>query len=273
MKKIILIIFLVVVVLLVAGVLIVGTHLGAIVKAGLETAGPKITQTTLKVDSVNLSLLGGSAGVNGLVLGNPEGFTTPQAISIGKAAVSLTPASILSDKIIIHSVEIRDAEITFEGSLLGANNLSKLMDNVNAATASAAGTNAPAATTSSAGEKKPGKKLEVDDLLIAGAKVHASVSGIPGMKTQELDVTIPDIHFTDLGKGTNVITAAELTQKILGEIKADTGKALATAVTGLGKNISAAAKNAVQDAASGALTNAGGSVEQLKKGLGGLLGK
>jgi hypothetical protein len=145
-KKIILGLGLVILVILVAGVLVVGTHLGDIIKAGLETAGPKITQTTLKVDSVSVFLFGGSAGVNGLVLGNPEGFKTPSAISIGKAAISLTPGSILSDKIIIHSIEIRDAEITFEGSLFGANNLSKLMDNVNAMSPAAdQATNAPAA--------------------------------------------------------------------------------------------------------------------------------
>src|ERR1019366_3555996 len=112
MKKIILGIVIVIVVLVVVGAIVVGSHLGDIVKAGLETVGPKVTQTTLKVDSVNLSVLSGSVGVTGLVLGSPEGYQTPSAVSIGKAAVSLTPGSILSDKIVIRSVEIRDAEIT-----------------------------------------------------------------------------------------------------------------------------------------------------------------
>src|ERR1035441_9418600 len=164
MKKIILGIVIVIVVLVVVGVIVVGSHLGDIVKAGLERVGPRITQTSLKVDAVNVSLLGGSAGVKGLVLGNPEGYPAPSAISIGKAAVSLSPGSLLSDKIIIRSIAVHDADITFEGNPLGANNLTKLMDNVNALTPAAdkTATNAPAAAP---GEKKPAKKLEVDDFL------------------------------------------------------------------------------------------------------------
>ena len=269
MKKIILGLGIVVIVLLVIGVVVVGTHLGDIIKAGLETAGPKVTQTSLTVNAVNVSLLGGSAGVKGMVLGNPEGYRTPSAISIGKAAVSLSPGSILSDKVVIRSVEVRDAEITFEGNPLGANNLTKIMDNVNTLTraASKAETNAP-------GEKKPGKKLEVDDFLFAGAKVHASLTGLVN---KDITLTLPDIHFTDLGKGGDGITAADLTQKILGQITADTVKALASAATDLGKNAAAAAKTAAQEAANGAVTNAdkaaSESLKKLNKNLGGLLGK
>jgi len=269
MKKIILIVFLVLAVVLVAGVVVVGLHLGDIVKVGMETAGPKITQTTLTVDSVSVSLLSGSAGVNGLVLGNPTGYQSPSAISIGKAAVSIAPGSLLSDKIVIHSVEIRDAEITFEGNPLGANNLTKIMANVNSLTPAAdqAATNAPA--TAAPGAKKTAKKLEVDDFVISGAKVHASLSGIPGLSNQEISLPIPDIHLTDLGKGTDGITAADLTQKVLGAITTGTISALASSVTGLGKNLTGAAANAAQSAGKAA----GAGLDQVKKGFGGLFGK
>jgi len=263
-KKIILGIVTGIVILLVIGVVVVGVFLGDIVKAGLETVGPKITQTSLTVDTVSVSLLGGSAGVKGLVLGNPEGYKAPQAISIGNAAVSLSPGSLLSDKIVIRSVEIRDAEITFEGNPLGANNLTKIMDNVNAMTASAANTNASAAPA--AGEKKPAKKLEVDDLLITGAKIQANLTGVIN---KEITLPLPDIHLTDLGKGGDGITAADLTKTVLGEITTDTIKALTSAVANLGKDVTGAAKNAVQDAGKAA----GQGVDKLKKGLGGLFGK
>jgi hypothetical protein len=265
-KKIILSIGIGVLVLLVVGVLVVGFFLGGIVKVGMETVGPKITQTTLTVDAVNVSLLGGSAGVKGLVLGNPAGYKAPSAISVGKASVSVSPGSIFSDKIVIRSVEIRDAEITFEGNPLGANNLTKIMNNVNAMTASAAntGTNAPAAA--SPGGKKPAKKLEVDDLLITGAKVHANLTGIVN---KEITLPLPDIHLTDLGKNNDGLTAADLTQKVLGEVTTGTIKALTAAVTDLGKDVTGAAKDAAQNAGKAA----GEGVDKLKKGIGGLFGK
>ena len=58
-------------VLIVVAVIVVGLFLGKIVKAGVERVGPKITQTTLTVDAVDLSLLTGSATVKNLVVGNP----------------------------------------------------------------------------------------------------------------------------------------------------------------------------------------------------------
>jgi hypothetical protein len=264
-KKILIGLGLGLVVLVVAAVVVVGFFLGDIVKTGMETVGPKITQTSLTVDTVNVSLLGGSAGVKNLVLGNPEGYKAPSAINVGKASVSLAPGSLLSDKIVIHSVEVRDTEITFEGNPLGANNLTKLMANVNSLTPAAdkTATNAPAAAP---GAKQPAKKLQVDDFLITGAKIHANLTGLVN---QEITLPLPDIHLTGLGQGTDGITAADLTQKVLNEITAGTIKALASAVTDLSKGVTDAAKGALQ----GAGKNAGESVDKLKKGLGGLFGK
>jgi len=262
-KKIFLGLGLGLVALIIIGVVVVGFCLGGIVKTGMETVGPRLTQTTLTVDSVNVSLTG-SAGVNSLVLGNPAGFQTPSAIRVGKAAVSLVPMSIISDKIVIRSIEVRAPEITFEGNPFGDNNLKKIMDNVTAFAGGTAkaDTNAPAKTTSSGAAKK----IEVDDFLIVGAKVHVSLTGMGG---KQLDLVLPEIHLTDLGKGPDGITAADLTKLLMDRITMDTIKAVATAVTDLGKDLGNLGKNLGKDATKTATEN----VDKLKKGLGGLLGK
>jgi uncharacterized protein involved in outer membrane biogenesis len=259
MKKILLRIGIGLLVLIVVAVIVVGLFLGSIIKTGMNAVGPKITQTPFTVDSVSVSLLTGSAGINGLVLGNPEGFKTPQAISVGKAAVSVAPFSVLSSKIVVKSVEVRSPEITFEGNPFGANNLSKIMDNVNAAAGGGGktGTNA----TAQAGAK-PGKKLEVDDFLITGAKVHVSLTGMGG---KEMTLPLPDIHLTNLGKDGDGITPAELTKDVLGQITAATIKAVGDAVTNLGKGATDAAKGAGQAVGEG--------VNKITKGIGGLFGK
>jgi len=265
MKKIKIIVGLLVVlvVLGVVAVLVVGAHLGDIVKTAMETVGPKVTQTTLTVDNVNVSLMAGSAGIKGLVLGNPEGYKAPQSISIGSAAISLEPRSVLADKIVIHTIELKGAEITFEGNPLGDNNLTKIMANANATTASVdqAATNAPA--PASPAEKKAGKKLQVDDFLITGAIIHANLTGLIN---KEVTLPLPEIHLTNLGQGAEGITAADLTQKVLSEITTQTVKTLAS-------NATAMAKDLVNGALLNATNAAGKSVDQLKKGLGNLLGK
>ena len=246
----------------VVAALIVGTHLGDIVKTAMETVGPKVTQTTLTVDRVKVSLLSGSAGVEGLVVGNPQGYQAAQSISVGSAAISLEPRSVLSDKIVIRSIEIKAPEITFEGNPFGENNLSKIAANANS-TAPSAGTNAPA--PSPAGQKA-GKKLEVDHLLISGAKVHAHLSGFIN---KDVTVPLPPIELNGLGTGTNGITPADLTRQVLSGISAQTVKTLASTATDLAKGVA----NGLKGAASGLnATNVSGGVQKLKKGLGGLLG-
>lgn len=269
MKKLIKIvvgIVVVLVVVLVVVALVVGANLGGIVKAGMETVGPKVTKTTLTVDSVNVSLIGGSAGIKGLLLGNPDGYKAAQSISVGNAAVSLAPASVLSDKIVIHSIEVRAPEITFEGNPFGDNNLKKIMDNVNAMAGGGAaaqpGTNAPAP----AAGNKPAKKLEVDDFVISGAKVHANLTGVIN---KEVTLPLPDIHLTDLGKGNGGITAADLTQKVLSEITSATLKTLVTYASNLGKDATGAATDLLQ----GSSNVATQGVNKLKQGLNGLFGK
>jgi len=131
MEKLFLKVLIILVVLIVGVMIVVGLFLGTIVKKGMEAVGPKITQVSIRVDAVSLSLLNGSATINGLVVGNPEGYKTPQAISVGSVAVGVNPLTVLSDKIVVRSVRVEAPEITFEGGL-GGNNLSKIMDNVNA---------------------------------------------------------------------------------------------------------------------------------------------
>ena len=257
-KKILLTVIIVVVALGVVAAILAGVFLDQIVKTGIEKVAPTITQTTVTLAGVKISVLTGSVGVNGLIVGNPEGYQTTQAISVGKAAVSVSPGSLLADKIVVRSIAIDAPEVTFEGSPFGENNLKKIMANVNSGAAASDASAANATTPSGKPAKSSGaaKKLQVDKLDITGIKVHASVEG------KLFTLPIPDIHFTDLGTGPDGITAADLTKKVLQQISTDTIKAV-------GENVKQFAGSAASSLIKGS-TNGMGS---LKKGLGGLFGK
>lgn len=245
-KKIFLSIGLGVVVLLIIGLIVLALNLDKIVKRGMETVGPQITKTSIVVDEIHIGLLTGSAKVKGLVVGNPEGYKTPNAISIDTAEVGVNAFSLLSDKIVIRSVLIKAPEITFEGGL-GGNNLSQISENASGASNSGTTT---ASTTSASG--KPAKKIEVDDFLMTGAKVHVSLTGMDGKETT---IVLPDIHLTDLGKNENGITAADLTKRVLSAISAATVKAVSSTASNLGKSVMT------------------GGVDKITKGIGGLFNK
>lgn len=251
MKKLLVRLVIVLLVLVVVAAFAVHFFLDGAVKRGVETAGPKITKVTVKLDSVNLSLLSGSGKIKGLVVGNPEGYKAPSAMNVGIASVALKPGSLLGKKIVVHSINLQGPEITFEGGLQG-NNLSKLLANVESVSSG------EDKTTSQ--EQQTGKKIQVDDFVITGAKVHVTINELGGRSGT---VTIPEIHLTNLGTGPDGITPAELSKKVLQAIVQETTKAAATLLTDVGKSA----------LTQGLGTNATGTVEKATKGLGDLFKK
>ena len=254
MKKILIRVVLAVVVLLVVAVVVGAMFLGSIVKKGVETVGPSITKTDLKLDGASLSVLSGSGTLKGFVLGNPEGYKGDFAIKVGVVDVGVKPGSVFSDKIHVTHVRINGPEIALEGNPAGNNNLTKIMDNVQAATGSSGGDKPQPKTA----DKGVAKKLQVDDVLITGGKIHLSTILTAG---KPVTVPLPDIHLTNLGEGPDGITAGELTKKVLGEVTRSTLSAAAKGIADLGKG--------AVDAAKGAADGVGKAV----KGVGDLLKK
>lgn len=251
------IIGIVLLVAIIVAVVVIGSSLDAIVKKGIETVGPQITKTTIKLDSLHLSILTGATTVKGFVVGSPEGFKAPNAISIGTIAVGVDPTTILKDKVVVRSIRVESPEITFEGNLLGGNNLSKIMDNVSAANKTQV---QKAGSTNQVGVA-PSKKIEVDDFIVTGAKVHGDITTVGG-KELKLNLTLPDIHLTNLGQGPEGITTTDLTRRVLSAVTIATLKAVTTEASGLGKDAAAAAGKAATD-----------GVNNITKGIGGMLGK
>ena len=245
MKRIITTIVVIVVALFVVTLIVIGVNLGRIVKAAIETYGPKMTQTSVSVDKVTLSLLTGSAKVTQLSVGNPQGYKSPNAIAAGTIAVGLNPMSLMSDKIVIRSIRLESPEVTFEGGLSG-NNLSQIMDNMNSSSKSG-GT----VSTNVATEPKSEKKYQVDDLLITGAKAQVILTS---PVQRQVNVTLPDIHLTDLGKDGDGITAADLSKRVLSAIVSATLETVTKNAINLDQN-AATLKQAGQSAATQVLDN------------------
>ncbi len=236
MKKLIKLGLVLVILLVIAGVAAV-FFLGSIVKAGVEKAGPVVTKVPVKLDGANISVLSGKGELKGFVLGNPEGYKSSEAIKVGLVSIDLDPKSVFNDKVIVRSIRIESPEINYEKSGLKGGNLDQILDNLKT------------------GEKKPGeaspaskadgtsKKLQVDEFLITGAKVHTT---LPILGT--LTLPLPEIKLTALGQGPDGITAADLGTKAMGALMDAVVKALADAGT----------------------KSAGGAIDNLKKGAGGL---
>src|SRR5262245_60362572 len=128
MKKILIGAVVAVILLLVLVALLAHFYLDTAVKKGVETVGPALVKVDVKLDSASISLMSGSGKLTGFKVGNPEGYKSPNSISLGSAALELKPSSVFADKVIIKSINIQAPEVTFETDLKG-NNLKKILDN------------------------------------------------------------------------------------------------------------------------------------------------
>jgi uncharacterized protein involved in outer membrane biogenesis len=223
-KRVVTTIVLAVVAVVVVTLILIGVFVGHIVKTAVDNYGPQMTQTSVAVDTVQLSLLTGSAKVKGLIVGNPNGYKSSEAMTVGVIAVGVDPATIFSDKVVCRSIRLESPQISFEGGLSG-NNLGQILDNLNS-------TRENSRTTATNAPSPSERKYEVDDLTITGAKVQVALTGAQGQQ----EISLPDIHLANLGTTGAGLTASDLAQRVFSAISSATMEGVATTAASLDKN-------------------------------------
>ena len=212
-------IVLAVVVILVVGVALVLFRMygsmDRIIQAGIEKYGSRITQSKVTLNSVELSLRDGQATLNGLTIGNPKGYSTPYAIKLDKVSVKLDVKSLTGNPIVVDQVLVEAPRVTYELSGSGSN-IDALSRNINSYVGGG----------KSESTSQGGRRLLIKDLQIRNGKVSVSAGALKGRK---LSAALPDIHLTDIGKGSGGATPGEVASRIMGKLKAGAG----TAVSGL----------------------------------------
>jgi hypothetical protein len=247
-------------------VVVLMLSLGQIIKAGVNTAGPKLAKVPVHLNSVVVNPLTGMVRIKGLVVGNPEGFNTPSAMELNDFKLNIKMSSLFSKAIVIEEILIDAPQITFEKGLKSSN-LSTLQANLTPKDAAAPKTE-PAPDAKPA-EKKAAKKIIIEDFQLNGAKVHVTITALGGKK---MTLPLPDIHMKDIGKDSGGASPAEVISETFDAIS----KAVIDAVASGGAIAGDALKDvggAASDAAKGATDAAKGAADSIKKGIGGLLGK
>jgi hypothetical protein len=213
-KKVLSIVAIVIVVLV--GLLIVAITVfgNQTIKMGIETGATAALKVNVSLSSATLSILGGSAELNGLKIQNPPGYQHPEFLTMEKAAVKLKVASVFSDTVEIEKVEFDKIQVTLEQKGVTTNNLQEIL-------------NALPKSDDATASKTSGKQLLIKELIINGIEVKAKLLPIPG-KADTVTLRLNPIIMKDLGSD-KPINTAELTAKIL--------KAIATGVADQGKDL------------------------------------
>ena len=265
MKKWIKGIAIVLVVLLVMLVVVANFFLGDLVKSGVEAAGPAALGVPMKLESAKFALLRGHISLRGFVLGNPEGFKTDEAISVGEITVDLDVKSLLSDVIVIRRIYVKEPHITYELGL-GKSNIGRILEQ---AGGSAEEGKEAEPEPEEKKEEKPaaeetgGKKVVIDEILIEDGRVKLSATLAMGAAAP---IPLPTIRLTDVGReedGQKGASPVQVIRKVLGAIVGAVGKVVTGTVGLVGDGAKAVGDGAMA---------VGGAVGDGAKAVGGAVG-
>ena len=248
-----------IVILLVIVVVVGISKLGPLVKMAVNTYGPKITNTELRVDDVGISLFSAEAKLKRFFLGNPKGFKSPSAMKVSSIFVDVDQGSITKDPIIINRIEVIGPEITYE-KRGKSDNFQSILNNVQK--------NVPqkGSAKKETAKEGAGKQLIINNFIVKKGKVNLAVA-MPGgvLGDQEIKADLPDIHLKDIGKKKGGASAAEVAKEIVAALY---GKIQSPAVIGALQEQLKSLGGAPVKAAEEALKGATGVVEGTGKDAG-----
>lgn len=193
------------VVVIVAVLLVVGlSNLGPIIKKAVNTYGPRLTKTEVRLGDVSVAMFSAEAELKEFFLGNPEGFKSPQAMKVGSIQVNVDEGSLTKDTIIIDRIAVVAPEITYEKAR-GTDNFKTILDNVQKAVGAEK-------TGKTQTEKKgEGKKLLIRDFVVNDGKVNLAMSMLEGAS---VSATLPEIHLKNVGNKKEGVLPAKAFEEI-----------------------------------------------------------
>jgi hypothetical protein len=208
MKKTLFAIIAILVVVIVGAVFYVFSNLDAIVKAAIEQHGSDAVKTSVQVEGVAIKLTEGAAAIKGLTVANPEGFSMPQAFSLGEIAVDINLEKTDKELIAIDAIKIAAPQVFYEINAARQGNLNMLKDNLGV-DAGAASTSTPQGETSTT-DAAP-MQLDIARFEFQDASLRARV--VP-LDDKTYDLKLPALVLTSL-KGTPDQISKQLLDKLI----------------------------------------------------------
>jgi len=246
--------------IVVSAVVIIGLFMiGFIIKNALLSYVPKLTGTEIKISDVHVSFPPPSAGIEKVMIGNPQGFLSASALTVDSLTVDVNGKSLISgDTVIIDRVELDHPQINYE--IIGKkDNLRTIIETVKSQ-ANAKKKNAGVQS----GPEKSGKKMLIKDFIVKNGKVNLI---IPLTAGQSIRASLPEIHLKNVGnKGA---PPSEIFAQISNAIYQ---KVRSPDVTGLLSNTTNNVKTGI-DGVSGVIKGVGNELKHIGDRLKGLMEK
>ena len=243
------------------GLFYVSHNAPKIIQGVIEDQGSAVTQVAVKVGGVDLSISDLKAGIRGLSVGNPDGFKTDQAISLGEVSVKISD-DWSTDLIVIEEVMIRAPSITYEIGASGSN-IDAIQSNVEKSTGGSG------SSSSSSSSSSDGPKVVINNLYIKDGEISVSATLFEG---KTLTTGLPDIHLKDIGKESGGASPAEVADQIISSITQYSSSAAGSIdlsslgladISGKAADVMENVTDSVGEAAEGAASEAEGLIDNL----------
>ncbi|MCP4990340.1 MAG: hypothetical protein GY928_31180, partial [Colwellia sp.] len=187
-------------------IVLLWTSLDSIVKAAIEKYGSKVTQTDVSVSSVRIKLKSGEGAISGLRIGNPPGFTSPNAFTLGAISTKIDTATVTKDPVVIEEVIVSSPKVFYEINEAGLSNINVIKKNIQ-------GLKKPTEKKPTE-EKKKERNLIIRKLVIEGGQIDVLIAAL-GEKS--MSTKLPPMKLTNIGKKTGV-SPAEVAEQVLAVI-------------------------------------------------------
>lgn len=203
MKKLLIALVLLVLVLYVGATF----FLGHIVTAGVNSFGPKLTQTKVALEGATISPFTGSGTLRGLAVGNPQGWSENDALRLGKVHMRIAPMSLFGDHIVIEEISIDGPEFLYETKIISSN-IKDLLKNIEEFSGGKGAAEKPAT--------KDGKPIKFE------VKKFRLTNGVArlGVGPAAVPVPLPPISLDNLGTKEGGITPDQLAGAVMKNVLA-----------------------------------------------------
>ncbi|OQW96377.1 MAG: hypothetical protein BWK77_05015 [Verrucomicrobia bacterium A1] len=219
--------------------------LGRVVTMAVNEGGPAMLGVPVSLEKADVSLFRGKIILKGLVVGNPKGFGTKEALKLDDIRVDLSMKSLLSKRIRIHEILIDAPRITYDQSLFGSN-LAKLQEQLGG-------------TEETKKEEASGAKVEITKILITNGRIGYSA---PGMGFVAIPIPLPTIELNDVGKESEGASLAQVIGRVFSAVFQGVVKVVTSSGQLLGQGAMAVGGGVVKGAGAvgGAAVDAAGAV-------------
>lgn len=260
-KRIILWVLVVLIAVLAIALISFMAFLDGIVATAIRQVGPALTGTEVKVSDVTISLMDGRARISGFVVGNPEGYSTPEAMKFDEFFVDINLTSMLGgEELIINEIYIKSPRISLETSIYGGSNLGDIQEHLEQVTAAEESGEVEAQPQETPEQAEAGKKVVISKLVIEDATVVLANKELG----TDIPLTLPTLTLTDIGRD-NAVSIAEAIDYIYSELILGITQAIKDA--NLGKELENMAGQITTDV-SGAASSAGDELKKAGEQLG-----